>query len=63
MLYVDQSPKGDNTENYLRTLVMLATIVIMGSMGNMEATEGNIIVIASKNLTRSPRGWREQKQQ
>ena len=49
MLYVDQSPKGDNTENYLRTLVMLATIVNIGSMGNIVATEGNIIIVASSS--------------
>ena len=48
MLYVDQSPKGDNTENYLRTLVMLTTIVNTGNMGNIVATEGNIIIAASK---------------
>ena len=48
MLYVDQSPKGDNTENYLRTLAMLAIIVSTGNMGNIVATEGNIIIAASK---------------
>ena len=49
MLYVDQSPKGDNTENYLRTLVMLATIANIGSMDNIVATEGNIIIVASSS--------------
>ena len=48
-VYVDQSPKGDNTENYLRTLVMLATIANIDSMGNIVATEGNIIIVASSS--------------